>query len=128
QLIVNEAVLCCGALAATRLLGFVDKRPWSSYGLRSRHGVAQFGQGAFWGAAMLAAVMAVLYLTHAATITFSGASTGALLQSGVLWAVAFCLVAGTEELTFRGFPFFRLARQRGPLTATVVMSLLFGCA
>lgn len=128
HMITNEAVLCCGALVATWVMARLDHRPWSSYGLRAPHGAAQFGQGAVCGAVMLATVMGVLYLTHAATITLSGVDAGSLFASGILWAVAFCLVAAAEELTFRGFAFFRLARGRNPLVATLVMSLLFACA
>ncbi len=128
QMILSEVVFCISALIATVIMGRIDKRSWSNYGLRARHGAIRFGQGAFWGVIIVAAIMAVLYLTHAATITFSGAGAWTLLKSGVLWAVAFCLVAGSEELTFRGFPFFRLARGWNPVAAAIVASLLFGCA
>lgn len=128
HLIVTEAVLCCGAVVATVLVGLADRRPWLSYGLRSRHGLAQWAQGALCGIATVAVIMGVLYFSHAATISLSGLGVAALLRSGVLWAVAFCLVAATEELTFRGLPFFRLLRGHHPLLAAGVVSVLFGCA
>ncbi|HEX7339905.1 MAG TPA: CPBP family intramembrane glutamic endopeptidase [Rhodanobacteraceae bacterium] len=128
HMLVTEAMLCFGALVATLCMARIDKRAWTSYGLRSRRGWAHFGQGALCGLLVLAAVMGVLWLSHAASITFSGAGAWSLVRSGVVWALAFCLVAATEELTFRGFVFFRLSHALKPVAAAVVASILFACA
>lgn len=126
--IMFEFAGSCGALVATIVMSLIDKRPWLSYGLKAAHGLAHFGQGLFWGVVTMCAVIAVLLSTHAVTIRFSGASPWSLTLYAILWIAAFFLLAIHEEMTFRGYLFFKLARNWSPLTAAVVMSLLFGFA
>lgn len=120
-----EAVLFSGALLATIGMARIDGRTWTGYGLCSRHGLTQFGQGAVCGLLVVAVVMGALWLSHAVSITFSGTGARSLIRSGVLWTLAFCWVATTEEIVFRGFVFFRLSRALNPFAAAIVASLLF---
>lgn len=124
--ILNEAVSCCGILVATFVVSRVEKRPWLSYGLAAPHRLAHFWQGAFWGLAVLSALIGTMVLSGAAVIHFSGAGAASVAGSGLLWAVAFFLTAIFEESAFRGYLFFRLSRSWNPLGAAIVMSLLFG--
>ena len=124
--IVGGVMNCCAVLAATLAMSRIERKSWLDYGLRASRPLLQLAQGAFWGIAAISAMMGLLALTHGVQIEFSGASAQSLLESGLLWAVVFALVGFNEELTFRGYAFFRLTRGTRPLVAAVVLSLLFG--
>jgi membrane protease YdiL (CAAX protease family) len=62
------------------------------------------------------------------TIERSTVAVGSLVESAVLWAIAFALVAVNEELVFRGCAFFRLLRGTNPVVATLVTSSAFALA
>jgi uncharacterized protein len=119
---------CCGLLLATAVMARIEGRSWLDYGLGDRRAATLFGQGAFWGIALMSALVGVLALTHALTITAPTREVGSLLGSGLLWAAMFIPAAAAEELLFRGYPFFRLARAGNPVRAAVVMSICFGLA
>ena len=126
-MILGAAMQCCAVLVATLAMSRIERKSWLDYGLRAARPLAQLGQGVFWSLVAISAMMGLLALTHGAQIEFSGASAQSLLESGLLWAVVFALVGINEELTFRGYAFFRLTRGTRPLIAAVVLSLLFGC-
>jgi hypothetical protein len=118
----------CGLLVATAVMGKIEGRSWLDYGLRGHRGAALFAQGAFWGALLMAGLVGALVLTHAITIDSSGRGSWPLIGSGLVWAAMFLPGAFVEELLFRGYPFFRIARARGPIRAAIVMSVWFGVA
>jgi hypothetical protein len=118
----------CGLLVATAVMGKIEGRTWLDYGLRGRRGVALFAQGAFWGGLLMAGLVGILALTHAITIDSSGRGSWSLIDSGLIWAAMFLPSAFVEELLFRGYPFFRLARVRGPIRAAIGMAVWFGLA
>lgn len=122
--------LCAAAmvLIATKVMSLFDRKSWLDYGLRAPRRAAHFGQGLFWGVALMSAVMGVLVLTHAVTLEFSATGGIALLRSGLLWAVAFALVALNEELVCRGYAFLTLASGTNATIAAILMSSLFGLA
>ena len=93
-----------------------------------RRGVARFAQGAFWGALLMAGLVGALVLTHAITISSSGRGLRPLIGSGLVWEALFLPGAFVEELQFRGYLFFRLARARSPIRAAIAMSVWFGLA
>jgi membrane protease YdiL (CAAX protease family) len=124
-LVVAES---CGLLIATAVMGKIEGRSWLDYGLRGRRGVAMFAQGAFWGALLMAGLVGILALTHAITIASSGRGSWPLIGSGLIWAAMFVPSAFVEELLFRGYPFFRLARTRNAIRAAIGMSVWFGLA
>ena len=118
----------CALLIATAVMARIERRSWLDYGLRARRAAALFAQGAFWGALLMAGLVGTLALTHAITIGSSGRGSWSLIGSGLVWAAVFVPAAFVEELMFRGYPFFRLARTRNPIRAAIVMSLAFGIA
>ncbi len=118
----------CALLVATAVMGKIEGHSWLDYGLRGRRGAALFGQGAFWGALLMAGLVGILALTHQITITFSGGGSWTLIGSGLVWAAMFLPGAFVEELLFRGYPFFRLARIGKPIRAAIAMSVWFGLA
>lgn len=126
--ILGEIASCGGVLVATFIVSRVEKRSWLSYGLAAPHPLGHFLQGAFWGLVVLSLLIGAIALGGGATLHFSGANAGALLHSGLLWAVAFALTAVFEESAFRGYLFFRLSRSWNPWLAAVVMASLFGSA
>lgn len=119
---------CGGLLLATAVMARIEGRSWLDYGLRERRAAILFGQGAFWGALLMSALVGVLALAHALTLTAPRSGLEPLLGSGLSWAAMFVPAALVEELLFRGYPFFRLARAGSPVRAAVVMSLCFGLA
>jgi uncharacterized protein len=119
---------CCGLLIATAVMARIERRSWLDYGLRGQRAAILFGQGAFWGALLMAVLVGVLALTHAIRIAAPRNGVGSVIGSGLLWAGMFVPAAFVEELLFRGYPFFRLARAGNPVRAAVVMSLWFGLA
>jgi len=116
----------CGFLIATAVMSRVDRRSWQEYGLRARRGVVLFAQGAFWGALLMSALVGTLALTHAMTIKASGGDLPTVIRWGLLWAAVFIPAALVEELTYRGYSFFRLARAINPTRAAIITSLWFG--
>jgi uncharacterized protein len=119
---------CCGLVLATAVMARMERRSWLDYGLRGRRAAILFLQGAFWGALLMSALVGTLALTHAIRIAAPGREAESLIGSGLLWAAMFVPAALAEELLFRGYPFFRLARAGSPVRAAVVMSLCFGLA
>ncbi|MCX4161328.1 MULTISPECIES: CPBP family intramembrane glutamic endopeptidase [Paraburkholderia] len=126
--IVLDTVLICAVLVATKVLSLIDRKSWLDYGLRAPHRAAHFAQGLFWGVVLVSGTMAALVLSGGAKIEFSGIDFHSLISAAALWAVVFLLVAIAEELTCRGYLFFKLATGTHPLVATILTSLLFGAA
>jgi uncharacterized protein len=125
--IIGELAMIFAGLVATMVMSRIDKRPWLDYGLRAQR-AGHLGQGLIWGVVMMSAMMAILRCCHAVTIERSTVAAGSLVESAVLWAIAFALVAVNEELTFRGYAFFRLLRGTQPLVAALVTSSAFALA
>ncbi|AOK31359.1 MULTISPECIES: CPBP family intramembrane glutamic endopeptidase [Burkholderia] len=121
-----ELALCAAALIATYAMGRVDRQSWLDYGLRAPHRALHFAWGAMCGFAAIAAIMGLLVLTGGATIRYSGVGATAALESGIVWAATFVLVAFTEEVAYRGYPFFKLVRQTHPVVAAMLTSVAFG--
>jgi CAAX protease family protein len=119
---------CCGLLAATAVMARIERRSWLDYGLRGRRALVLFMRGAFWGALLMSALVGVLALAGAMKIAAPRNASAAVIASGLLWAALFVPAALVEELMFRGYPFFRVARAGSPVRAAVVMSLAFAAA
>ena len=117
-----------GLLVAYAVMSRIDGRSWQDYGLRRDRALLRFGQGALSGVLLMSLLVGVLVLIQAMQIGSSARAAGPLLGSGLEWAAAFVPAAFVEEMMFRGYPFFRLARAINPTRAAIVMSLLFGLA
>jgi len=126
--IVMELIMVSAVVIATKIMSLFDRKSWLDYGLRAPHRARHLVQGAFTGAALMAATMGVLVLTHGVTIAVASIGALALIKSGLLWGVAFVLVALFEELLCRGYAFFTLASGSHAMVATILLSLLFGFA
>ena len=99
----SEAFLF-GLCAVTALLiSFIEKRPFSSYGLAMPRALPDFATGFFWGFVMLSVLIGGLFATH--TITFQGLALRGLPALGyaIYWAAGFLFVGLFEEFFFRGY-------------------------
>lgn len=126
--IIAECLMAGSVIIATKIMSLFDKKSWMDYGLRAPLRLSHLMQGLFWGVALMAAVMAVLVLTHGATIAVTSTGVLSLIKSGLLWGVAFALVAVSEEFVCRGYAFFTLASGTNAIIAAILLSALFGMA
>ncbi len=109
------------------LCALVDDKPLAYVGLAFRGRWAnELGIGLALGALMILAVAALERIFGAAD--FSLVQGEALpIAIWALYSIVILSVAGTtEELSFRGYPFQRLADSIGPLGATAAFAILFG--
>ncbi|HZF08200.1 MAG TPA: type II CAAX endopeptidase family protein [Thermoanaerobaculia bacterium] len=125
-----EAVSLLAGLATLFVLGRVEGRSFAAYGLPFRAGLPhigrRFGEGALWGLAANAAT--VLAIAAAGGYALAGLALHgeALVQSAVLWGLAFLLIGISEEIVFRSFPLFTLSRGLGFWPGAVLLSAFFG--
>ncbi|MGF6869368.1 membrane protease YdiL (CAAX protease family) [Paraburkholderia sp. GAS205] len=124
--LLMRVIFCGAALVATKVISGFEKEPWLAYGLDARHRTVHFGFGLLAGTLALSGTMAALVLTGGANVTRMESLGGSPIASGMLWALVFILVGWSEELIFRGYVFFRLARDVGAVAAAVRTSLAFG--
>jgi hypothetical protein len=82
----------------------------------------QLGAALGWGLLVLAVLPMALAGTLNIQLWMQPRAFGLLLLNVVTFAVA----ALAEEVAFRGYPFRRLIEAIGPVTATIVMAVLFG--
>jgi membrane protease YdiL (CAAX protease family) len=128
ELQVKSVSALCVVLA-TWLAGQGQKRPLADYGIPPREIFGgRFWEGAVWGIALLSAILLVLRVTGNFEIQ-SLALTGKFLYVYALsWALAFFLVAISEEFGFRGYLLFILSRRAGFWRAAFALSAGFGVA
>ena len=73
-------------------------------------------------------VLAVLPMTLAGTLHVRFWTEPRAFELAILNLVTLAVAALAEEVAFRGYPYRRLIRAIGPVTATIVMAVLFGPA
>lgn len=106
---LEAAGLLC-VVATTWLLARIEDRRFGDYGLSDRRGLRHFGEGAIWGAALLSALVFLLHAIGA--LAFDGRQLfgSAALNYAGLWLGGFVLVGFFEELLFRGYAQYTIAR------------------
>ncbi len=128
-MIVIEFLLFAAVLVPTWIMSRVERRPLGVYGLPLRGAFGKtFWSGAFWGLAMLSAVMACMVGVHAYSFGSVAHSPEKLLEFGALWLCGFLFVGFFEEYCFRGYVLYTLTRGLGFWPAAIVSSLLFALA
>lgn len=114
-------------LAATWLMGRIERRPFSVYGLSPKSALKRFAQGALlWGILPLTLLLFVLHILHAfdfGTLQLQGG--GVILSWAVRWFIAFLAVGLFEENLTRGYLQFTLADGLGFWPAAIITSALF---
>jgi len=123
-----EGVFSLGAaLAAAWLMSRIERRRFSAYGLTRRGMFGKlFWQGVLWGLAASFLMLIVLQLLGAASFHGLALHGVALLNSAVIWAVAFVLLGLSEEFAFRGYSQTALTDGMGFWPAAVLLSAIFG--
>jgi membrane protease YdiL (CAAX protease family) len=125
-LLATEAVAAASVLLATWICArFLDHKPIGAFGL------ARSGLGRRVVAGILAGFLA-LSLLVGLMAAFGGERIGglaihgtAIWRYGALWALAFFLVAVSEELLTRGYLLFTLTQGMGFWPAAILLSAIF---
>lgn len=116
-------------LIALVVLARIDGTSVASYGfpLRSAFG-SRFWVGAVWGFGALSLLLLGIKLLHGVDVgAIQGSSTYEGRQA-VLFAIGFILVGLFEELLFRSYMLFSLARGMGFWPGAIVTAVIFGAA
>jgi len=122
-----EGISLLGGLAALAILARIEHRSFAIYGfpLRAAFG-PRFWEGSLWGIGAAGATLAAIAAAGGYSVSGFALHGGALVQSALLWALAFLLVGISEELIFRSFPLFTLARGMGFWPGAILFSAFFG--
>ena len=116
-------------LATFLMLRLVDKRRFVSVGF-PLHGRAwkEMLFGFVMGAVMIVIVASVELLSGSVRLSLrQGVGLVLLLNNFGLSFIFFAFFAMGEELLFRGYPYQAFVEGMGPVGATILMSVIFGC-
>jgi len=126
-LIVGELIELALALIATLLMARIERRDLATYGLPLRRAFrSRFWEGALWGVVSAGLVYALMAAAGGYRVDGLAQQGTAALTWMLLWALAFLSVALYEELYFRGYTLFTLARGMGFWPGALLLSLAFG--
>jgi membrane protease YdiL (CAAX protease family) len=109
-ILLGDGMTSLSVLIAAWLMGKIERRPTSVYGLGGRRRLPNFLAGLVWGVALLS--LLVFTLRACGLLVFDarqlfGASA---LRYSAIWLAGFLLVGLFEETFFRGYLQFTLAR------------------
>jgi hypothetical protein len=116
--ILSEASALIAVLLATVGMARLEHRRAADYGLAGFDLVCGF--------AFLSLLVGILVATHNLTLTPSHMTLGWALKYAAAWALAFFLVAMTEEFMLRGYLLYTLARGIRFWPAAILLAILFG--
>jgi len=123
---VSEAITFALLCLATLVMGRIEKRKFSEYGLPLRQALGKdFWTGCLSGFLAISGTLLVMFLLHGFRITGFALHGKAILYSLAGWAVAFLLAGLFEEFLCRGYLQYTLASGIGFWPAGFVMSGLF---
>ena len=126
-ILVVESVQFLCPLFAAWVMSHLECKRLADYGLPARGAFGrEFWVGAVIGFLAVSGLLAGIWLCHGFYI--SGAALGArgILYFGIMWALAFLVVAFAEEFLFRGYALATLSSGIGFWPAAIVLSGLFG--
>jgi membrane protease YdiL (CAAX protease family) len=125
--IFDEGIAVFSLLLAALLMTAIEKRNFSDYYLPPNQSLGRrFWQGVPYGFAMLSLLLAVIAAFHGFSLGNMALSRPEAIESGLLYAVGFALVALFEEFSFRGYMQSTLTSGIGFWPAAIILSLLFG--
>jgi hypothetical protein len=106
----NEGLIAVIALLSSWIMAKIERRPFSGYGLAMEGWLLRLLAGLAWGLGFLS--LLVLLLRATGLLAFDGRLLfgAAAARSGALWLLAFFAVGFFEEIFFRGYMQFTLAR------------------
>lgn len=123
---LGEAVLLLAVLFATAVMARMERRPLLTYGLGGVHRLRYFVVGLLCGFGFLSLLMGVLVVTHHVRLDMPTLPSHVLWRYAGEWGCVFLLVGLFEELSFRGYVLFTLARGIGFWPASLLLAVLFG--
>jgi uncharacterized protein len=114
---------------ATWIVARMERRPLDDYGIPLKQAFgSRFWEGCLWGFAALSAMLLVLRALGHFRIDSIELTGRTLIGYGLAWGAAFLAVSISEELTFRGYLLFLLAKRMRFWPAAVLISAMFGLA
>jgi uncharacterized protein len=123
----SEGIAFLLLCVATLIMGKLEHRKFSEYGLPLRHALGKgFWIGSLSGFLAISGTLLTMFLLHGFRVTGLALHGTAILSSVVAWGIAFLLVGLFEEFLCRGYVQFTLASGIGFWPAAFVMSGLFG--
>jgi membrane protease YdiL (CAAX protease family) len=126
-LLVQESILLFAAFAAAAILGVLEGRGFSDYGLPvSTAFGARFWQGIVWGLAMITGMILLIRLLGGFTFGEMALSGSMLWGYAALWGLVFLIVGFFEEFGFRGYAQFTATSGTGFWPAAAMLSAAFG--
>jgi membrane protease YdiL (CAAX protease family) len=124
-----KAITAFFVALATWVMARIEKRPLDDYGIPLGRAFGwRFWEGCVWGFAMLSAVLGVLRALGYFRIDSADVTGSAVLRYALGWGAAFLAVSLSEELLFRGYWMFTLARRIRYWWAALFISVVFGGA
>ena len=125
-LAIEESTLVLGVLIATALMAAFEKRSMWSYGLRGPRQWRRFATGAVWGFVTLSLML--LLMGASGHFFFGGLAEprSAAIVYAIIWLATFFLVGLFEEIAFRGYLQYTLARGIGFWPAALIVAAIFG--
>lgn len=112
---------------ATWAASRIQRRPIGDYGIPPEQAFGlRFWEGAVWGFLMLSLLLLPLSVAghfHIESVAVRGV---AFWGYALGWGLAFLFVSFSEELTFRGYLLFVVARRASFWTAAIWLSIVFG--
>jgi uncharacterized protein len=114
---------------ATWVVSRMEGRSLDDYGVPLRRAFgARFWEGTLWGFLMLSAVLVPLHMSRHFRIDSVAITGNVLLKSAFGWGVTFIALGLHEELMFRGYWLFLMARRWRFWPAALFLSGIFGVA
>jgi uncharacterized protein len=127
SMMLEEFGMLLAAVIPALLLGRVERRPWSVYGLPLRRAFGKlFWVGAVWGFASITLLLAMMYGVRVFDVGHLAIHGARIARFAAFWAVYFLLVGCFEDFLFRGYSQFTLSRAVGFWPAAVLLSCAFG--
>ena len=124
-----KAIAALAVLLASWVVSRMENRSIGDYGIPPRQAFGlRFWEGFAWGFAMLSAIVLVLRAGGHFRIDSMDLTGTAVFRYAFAWGLAFLAVAINEELAFRGYLIFILARRLRFWPAALILSGLFGFA
>jgi uncharacterized protein len=125
-MIFAETLTFLVVLIPALVMSRIEGRPAGAYGLPLKGAFRKhFWSGAFWGLALLCAVMLCMKLVGAYSFGTIALSPLEIVKYAALWAIGFLMVGFFEEYCFRGYLLYTLTRGLGFWPAAILTSCLF---
>ncbi|MGA8101950.1 MAG: type II CAAX endopeptidase family protein [Candidatus Acidiferrales bacterium] len=124
-----KGIAALAVLLASWVVSRMENRSLADYGIPPRQAFGfRFWEGYAWGFAMLSAILLVLRAGGHFRIDSVELTGSAVFRYAFAWGLVFLAVAINEELAFRGYLLFIVARRLRFWPAALILSLSFGVA